>query len=285
MQLGRVGIWSRQLRYGDRSQALEAACELEELGYTALWIPGAAGGEDLLESVRDTLDATRTVCVATGILNVWGHEPGAVARFQAETEERHPGRFLLGLGVGHAPFVPQYRRPLATMAEFLDDLDGAGATGARVLAALAPRMLALARERSLGAHPYLVPAAHTAFARGALGEDALLAPAVSVVLAPSAGEALTVARADLQLYLALPNYVSAWRRLGFGDADVAGGGSDRLVRALYALGSVDDARRRVGEHLAAGADHVCVRVITSREDDATHLSREQWRELAPLTRL
>ncbi len=284
MDLGSMGLWSRQLRFGDRGRAIEASAELEELGYGALWIPGGLGGDDLVTSVEGALTVTTRVVVATGILNVWGHAATDVATDHSRLDRAHPGRFLLGLGVGHAPFVADYRRPLEAMTAFLDTLDANGAPRTRVLAALAPRMLAMARERTLGAHPYMVPVEHTAFAREELGRGVLLAPELSVVLAPKVDAAAEIARRDLQLYLGLPNYVSAWRRLGYRDGDTAAGGSDRLVHALYALGTVDAVERRVRDHLAAGADHVCVRVITGRADDDTHLSLEEWRRLGPVAR-
>ena len=279
-----VGIWSRELRFGDPAESVEAAAELEELGYGALWIPGGSGGT-ILDTVRTMLAATSNVVVATGILSLWGHEPQEVAETHAALDDSFPERFLLGLGVSHAPIVDAeqeglYRKPLTKMREYLDALDSyapAGTRPARVIAALAPKMIALAGARTLGVHPYMVPVEHTRFVRGALGEGPLVAPELSVVLQPDRNRALHEARIDLALYLALPNYVATWERLGFGDDDFHDRGSDRLVAALYALGSADDVAARVREHHEAGADHVCLRVVTNQLE---RLPREEWRLLA-----
>jgi probable F420-dependent oxidoreductase len=283
-QLSPIGIWSPELRFGDPAETADAAAELEELGFGALWIPDVGG--PVLESVEHLLRATTRLTVATGILNVWMHDAADVAAGQERLGRAFPGRFLLGLGISHAPIVDaeqpgRYRRPLATMREYLDELDAAAADGtrlARVLAALGPKMLELARERTLGSHPYLVPVEHTAAAREALGPDRLLAPSLSAVLAQDLGAARAVAREDLATYLQLPNYTNAWQRLGYGDDELAGGGSDRLVESLYALGSAERIAERVREHREAGADHVCVRVVGG---SAERLPRAEWRELAP----
>ena len=282
--LGVVGIWSRELRFGDPAEAVEAAAELEELGYGALWVPGGAGGQ-VLDTVATMLGATRAVVVATGILNVWAHEPREVARIHAELDRSHPERFLLGLGISHAPLVDaeqsgRYRRPLETMRAYLDALDAhapAGARPARVVAALAPKMTALAGERTLGVHPYMVPVEHTRLVRTMLGDERLVAPELSVVLEADAERGRREARADLALYLTLPNYTNTWRRLGFSDADLRDGGSDRLIDALYAVGSVEQVARRVRAHIQAGADHVCLRVVTNALE---RLPRAEWRALA-----
>jgi probable F420-dependent oxidoreductase len=291
--LGRVGIWSRELRFGEPGDMREGAAELEQLGFGTIWIPGGFDGP-LLEICEDQLAATRETCVATGILNVFGHDPAAVARTHARIDERFPGRFLLGIGVGHAKFLTadaaeRSRRPLAVIAEYLDALDRhapAGAMPARAVAALAPRMVELAGERTLGIHPYMVPVAHTAEVRAALGDGPLVATELSVVLGDGtdAGDLRARARQDLELYLGLPNYVRTWTRLGYGGDDLAGGGSDRLVDAIYALGSVERVGERVREHLTAGADHVCLRVVTNAPMTGVDepLPREQWRRLAAL---
>jgi probable F420-dependent oxidoreductase len=283
--LGPVGIWGPQLRFGDPAEANEAAAELEELGFGALWIPDVGG--PVLEAVQRLLGATGRATIATGILNVWMHDAADVAAGQARIEQEHPGRFLLGLGISHAPIVDaeqpgRYARPLATMRSYIDELDAAGGGSRRVLAALGPKMLALARERTLGAHPYLVPVEHTGFARDALGAERLLAPELTVVLEPDAARARELARGDLAHYLGLPNYTNAWRRLGFSDDDVAAGGSDRLLEALYAWGGLDGIARRLAEHRAAGADHVCFRVVADAPPDV--FPRAEWRELAALAR-
>lgn len=285
-----IGIWSRQLRFGDPVEALEAAAELDELGFAALWIPDVGGA--VLETVERLLGATSNAVIATGILNVWMHDPVVVAAGHARLDREHSGRFLLGLGISHAPLIDadepgRYRRPLATMSAYLDVLDEntpADHSPARVLAALGPRMVALAGERTLGVHPYLVPVEHTALVREALGPERLVAPELSVILEPDPQRGREIARKDLVPYFGLPNYTNAWRRLGFTDADLAAGGSDRFVDAIYALGSSDRIAERLREHREAGADHVCLRVVTAHPDDAERLPRAEWRELAAVLR-
>ena len=280
---GGVGIWSGALRYGDPGEIRDAAAELEALGYSTLWLPGGIGG-DIFDACDAVLAATPRVAVATGIVNVWMHAPAETAAGHQRLRADHPGRFLLGLGVSHRALVDhdapgRYREPLAVMERYLDGLDGASPpvpVAARVLAALGPRMLELARRRTAGAHPYLVPPEHTRQARAVLG-SAWLAPEQAVVVTHDPGVARDVARHHLAIYLQLPNYVRNWRRLGFDADDVADGGSDRLVDALVAWGDVETVARRVDEHRAAGADHVCVQALTA---DLRTLPRDAWRELA-----
>jgi probable F420-dependent oxidoreductase len=277
--LGPIGIWSRELRFGDPAEANELAAELEELGVGAVWIPDVGG--PVLDEVERLLRATRRLTVATGILNVWMHDAAEVAAHHRRIEAEYPGRFLLGLGISHGPIVDadepgRYRRPLATMHSYLDALDQ-GWAGPRVLAALGPKMLELARERSLGAHPYLVPAEHTAAAREALGPDRILAPELTVVLERDMHRARELARADLELYLALPHYTNAWLRLGYEERDLEHGGSDRLVDALYACGTLERIGERLREHRDAGADHVCLRVVRAESDG---FPGDEWRAIA-----
>jgi probable F420-dependent oxidoreductase len=285
MRLTGTGIWSSELRrHEDAGAVAAAAAELEDLGYTALWVPGGAGGP-ILEDVERLLGATRDVVVATGILNVWMHDPLDVAATRAYLDGEFPGRFLLGLGISHAPIVDadepgRYARPLATMSAYLDALDATDPPvpkDARVLAALGPKMLELARDRTAGAHPYLTTPEHTQRAREILGPGPLLAPEQGVVLADDIATARQIARGQVKRYLGLPNYVNNWRRLGFEEADFVDGGSDRLVDALFALGTAEAARARVRQHMDAGADHVCVQVIT---DGPGRLPLEEWRALA-----
>ncbi|HWV87614.1 MAG TPA: LLM class F420-dependent oxidoreductase [Capillimicrobium sp.] len=276
VDLGRVGVWSNRLRYHeDRAAVADAAAELDALGYGALWLPDVGG--DVIGDVEHVLDATRRCAVATGILNIWMHDASAVAQGTARLAERHQDRFLLGLGASHAAIVDAYRRPYSSMVAYLDALDAASppvAPGDRILAALRPRMLELSRDRAAGAHPYLVPVEHTRRARELLGPGRLLAPELGVVLDP--GDGLARAREHVADYLQLPNYVRNLRHLGYGDADLGGGGSDRLVRDLVAWGDEDAIAARVREHLDAGADHVCVQVLGAAEP----LPRETWRRLA-----
>jgi probable F420-dependent oxidoreductase len=281
---GAIGVWSPQLREADPHAVAEAAAELEEIGFSTIWVPGREH-DDLEERLHLLLSATKRIPVATGIVSIWTHPAAATAALHARLSSEFPGRFLLGLGVSHAPAVGgRYQRPLTAMTHCLDALDAADPPvprAERVLAALAPRMLGLARERTLGSHPYLVTPEHTRTAREALGPDALLAPEQTVVLEEDADTARAVARQWLARYLQLPNYADNWVRTGFDRADIEDGGSDRLVDALVAWGDVDAIRAKVDAQHAAGADHVAIQVVTS---DPAQLPREQWRRLAPALR-
>jgi probable F420-dependent oxidoreductase len=277
-----VGVWSPSLRrHPDRAEAADAAAELEQLGYSALWFPGG-DAHGAFDAAGELLRATTSVMVATGILSIWLEEPERVAAERAQLHDAYDGRFLLGLGVSHAPAVgtDRYKRPLAKMRSYLESLDVAAPPvlpQERVLAALGPRMLELARDRSLGAHPYLVTPEHTRVAREAVGPERLVAPEQAVVLETDPERARTLARGHLEHYLQLPNYTNNWRRLGFGDDDFAGGGSDRLVDALVVWGDEDAIRARVEQHREAGADQVLIQAVSGREG----LPREEWRRLAP----
>jgi probable F420-dependent oxidoreductase len=278
-----TGVWSSGLRYGDPAEAAEAATELEELGYSALWFPDVGG--DVFDVAERLLTATRTATVATGVLNLWMHSPEDTAAAHARLTGSYGGRFLVGIGVSHQPLIDsrqpgRYRRPLAAMEGFLDGLDGAPAPLApsdRVLAALGPRMLDLAGRRAAGAHPYNVTAEHTALARQTLGPSALVLPEQAVCLTTEPDVARRLGRNHLTHYFTLPNYTNNLRRLGFGDADFADGGSDRLVDALVAWGDEGAIARRLDEHRAAGANHVCIQVVS----EEGMLSRQAWRRLAP----
>jgi probable F420-dependent oxidoreductase len=282
MELTGVGVWSSQLRYGDSSESAEAAAELDELGFTALWIPDVGG--PVFDAVGHLLGATTRSVIATGILNLWMHSPGDVAESYAALTAQHGDRFLLGIGVSHAPLIDagepgRYRKPLAATASFLDGLDAAPRpvpVERRVLAALGPKMLALSATRARGAHPYLVTPDHTASARSVLGEGPLLLPEQSVILCDDADVARRIGTDWLRAYLALPNYANNLLRTGFSDDDLAQV-SDRLFDAIIAWGDEDAVLRRVAEHRAAGADHVCVQVLTA---DPTEFPREQWRRIA-----
>jgi probable F420-dependent oxidoreductase len=283
VRTGVVGIWSPQLREGDPHDVADAVAELEELGYGTIWVPGREP-DDLEERLRLLLASTKRITVATGIVSIWTHPPGATAAVHARLSSEFPGRFLLGIGVSHAPLVDQsggrYRKPLTEMVGYLDTLDAADPPvprTERVLAALAPRMLALARERALGSHPYLVSPEHTRLAREALGPDALLAPEQAVVLEEDPDTARTVARRWLARYLQLPNYTDNFLRIGFDRADLENGGSDGLVDEIIAWGDVEAIRTKVDAQRAAGADHVAIQVVTS---DPAQLPREQWRRIA-----
>jgi probable F420-dependent oxidoreductase len=282
MELTGVGIWSSQLRYGDASESAEAAAELDELGFPALWIPDVGG--PVLDAVARLLAATRRTVIATGILNLWMHAPGEVAESHAELTAEHGDRFLLGIGVSHAPLIDagqpgRYRKPLAATAAYLDGLDAAPRpvpVESRVLAALGPKMLALSAARTRGAHPYLVTPEHTAYARSVVGQGPLLLPEQGVILCDTYDEARRIGTDTLRAYLSMPNYANNMLRSGFSEEDVTQV-TDRLFDALIAWGDEEAVMRRVAEHHAAGADHVCVQVLT---DDPRAFPREQWRRIA-----
>src|SRR5262249_5940377 len=282
MKLAGVGIWSSQLRYGDPSETADAAAELDELGFSALWIPDVGG--PVFDAVGRLLAATKRAVAATGILNLWMHSADEVAESYAALTTEHGDRFLLGIGVSHAPLIDanepgRYRKPLAATASFLDGLDAAPRpvpTDRRVLAALGPKMLALSATRAAGAHPYLVTPDHTAAARSALGAGPLLLPEQTVILCDSADEAHRIGTDWLRAYLALPTYANNLLRSGFSEDDLAQV-SDRLFDAIIAWGDEGAIMRRVAEHRSAGADHVCVQVVTA---DPRAFPREQWRRIA-----
>lgn len=283
MDFSKVGIWSADLRFGDRGEAADAAAELEELGYGALWFPD--GGGPVFDAARNLLAATRETVVATGILNLWMHEPAEAVDGYASLNGDFPDRFLMGIGVSHAPAIDRmrepgtYRKPLAAMKAFLDELDSGTSPvppERRVLAALGPKMLDLAAERTGGVHPYLVTPEHTRIAREAVGGDRLVLPEQTVVLCSTREEARSSAEGWLRDYLSLPNYANSMLRLGFTQEDVDTV-SDRLFDAIIAWGDEEANKARVDEHIAAGADQVCVQVVTGKQE----LPREQWRRLAP----
>ena len=282
MDLSGIGVWSSQLRYSDPVEAAESAAELEELGFEALWIPDVGG--PVMDAVENLLASTKQVVIATGILNLWMHEPSDVAAKYAALTAAHGDRFLLGIGVSHAPLVDskepgRYRKPLAATRGFLDALDAEEQpvpVESRVLAALGPKMLELAATRSRGAHPYLVTPDHTRQARDGLGDGPLLLPEQTVLLIEDRAEARAIGTDWLRAYLALPNYANNLLRSGFTEEDLATV-SDRLFDAIIAWGDEDAVVKRVNEHRAAGADHVCVQVLTA---DQTEFPRDQWRRLA-----
>jgi len=279
-----VGVWSVGLRRQPDHIVADAASELDSLGFDAVWIPGSFGGE-VFDRAERILRATSRAVVATGVVNIWMHDADEVARRTVELAAGHEHRFLLGLGCSHAALVARaglaYSAPVAKMEQFLDDLDADGRVDRndRVLAALGPRMLDVAARRAVGVHPFNVTPMHTAMARSALGPDAVLAPELKVVLADDPSAARRLARAQLSIHLQLPNYVRNLKRLGFGDDDIGGGGSDRLVDGLVAWGDEGSVRRRIDEHFDAGADHVCLNVLTDGIDD---VPLEAWRRLAAI---
>ncbi len=288
MDIGRVGIWTFQLDLQPASRSQELVRELEELGFGAVWLPEAVGRE-AFTNASILLAGSERIVVATGIASIWARDAMAAAAAHRTLEEAYPQRFLLGLGVSHQPMVDhvrghRYERPLSAMRAYLDAMDASIFMAARpeheptrVLAALGPRMLELAATRAAGAHPYFVPVEHTAFAREVLGAGPLLAPEQAVVLETDPERARAIARGHMAIYLGLPNYDGNLMRLGFTEDDLAGGGSDRLVDAIVAWGSIDDVAARVRAHHDAGADHVCIQVLP---ESPTEVPVAQWRELA-----
>lgn len=280
--VGPFGIFSHELRSEEAAQQDElrgAAAEVEELGFGAVWL----GGSSSVRHAARLAGSTSRIVLATGILNIWYEAAEDVARQRAEFEGAHPDRFLLGLGASHAQLAQNYQRPYSTMVDYLDALDAADPpvpAGRRVLAALGPRMLGLARDRAAGAHPYLVTPEYVEQARGILGGEPLLAPEVTVVLESDPATARGIARGFLDYYLTLPNYAANLRRLGFTDEDLTGGGSDRLVDALVVWGDDEAVHTRLRRFRTAGADHLALQVVTGSGDQAPPLDR--WRHLAGL---
>jgi probable F420-dependent oxidoreductase len=272
MSLGRVGVWLGSIALLGADEERSAVRELEAAGYETIWFGESPYNKEALSHAALLLDATERVTVATGIANIWLRSPAAAANGAATLAEAHPGRFVLGLGVSHAPAVSfigqEYSKPLTRMREYLDAMDAGRYTAApppepapRLLAALGPKMLELARDRTQGAHPYLTTPAHTRQAREILGAGPLLAPEQAFVLEPDPARARAIARGHLEYYLTLPNYRNNWLRSGFEANDVAEGGSDKLVDALVAWGDEAAVRERLEEHVAAGADHVALQAL------------------------
>ena len=252
--LGRYGVWT----FG--AVKPEQAVEIEKLGYGAVWIGGSPAGD--LNYVEPILEHTETLQVATGIVNVWSAPADQVAEAYHRVENAYPGRFLLGIGIGHPEHTDEYRKPYDVLVEYLDALDKAKVpTSRRVVAALGPKVLKLSAQRSAGAHPYLTTPEHTAQARELIGNTVFLAPEHKVVLTTDADEARAIGRKTVDFYLNLSNYLNSWKRLGFTDADVAKPGSDKLIDAVVAHGSADDIAKRLNQHLEAGADHVTIQVL------------------------
>ena len=281
--IGRTGIWSGMLRYGDQAQAADAAAELEGLGYSALWVPDVGG--DLWTPLANLMKATTTATIATGILNVWMHEPEETAAKHAELTAAHGDRFLCGIGISHQPFIDlvnepgTYKKPLAKTAEYLDGLDAAPAPLAperRVLAALGPKMLELAASNADGAHPYWTTPEHTETARSILGPDKLLCVEQKIVLSEDPEVARETAIGALAVYIGLPNYRNNWLRLGFTEEEISSH-DPRFLDAVVAWGDEASIRDRLQQHLDAGADHVCIQALPTEQRSQL----DQLRELAP----
>jgi probable F420-dependent oxidoreductase len=288
---GEVGLWmgSSALNPMPATQVKEAVAEIEELGYAALWF-GETAGREAFTNASMLLCATSRLVVATGIANIFVRDAWATNAAAMTLAGAYPDRFVLGLGVSHRPMVEMrghdYRSPISTMRSYLKDMRQARFEAVPpehdpplIIAALGPRMLELCRDLADGAHPYLVTPQHTAGAREILGEDPLLV--VEQAVAPTSGreEALRLARSHLSPYMQLPNYRNSWFSQGFGEEDLSGDGSDRLVEGLVAWGSESDIHKRVSDHFSAGADQVLVQVLT---DGPTESLKERWSYLAPV---
>src|SRR5438445_5136630 len=288
IQLGAFGVWTFQLDVLPAARMQETAAELEDLGYGALWY-GEATGREALTKAALLLAGTKRMVIATGIANIYARDPVTMAAAQKTLAEAYPGRFILGLGVSHIPLVEQirghsYGKPVPSMRAYLDGMDRAPYRAVlptikpgRVLAALGPKMLQLAAERTDGAHSYFVPPQHTASAREILGSDKLLAVEQAIVLETDSAKAREIARSHTSTYLKLPNYVNNLRRLGFADKHLLDGGSDQLVDAIVAWGDTTAVIDRVRAHQSAGADHVCIQVLPP---DPRALPMTEWREIA-----
>jgi probable F420-dependent oxidoreductase len=252
--VGRYGVWT-----GGKVEP-EQAADIEELGYGAIWVGASPPAE--LKFAEPVLEATESITLATGIVNIWSALADEVAESYHRIEKAYPGRFLLGIGVGHPEHSEEYRKPYDALVEYLDALDQAGVpTSRRVIAALGPKVLKLAAQRSAGAHPYLTTPEHTAQAHDIVGPSVFLAPEHKVVLTTDAGEAREIGRKTVEFYLGLSNYVGNWKRLGFTDEDITKPGSDKLIDSVVAYGAPEQIAGRLNEHLRSGADHVAIQVL------------------------
>ena len=270
-QLGRFGVWRSASQ-----MTPQLAADIERLGFGTLWLGSSPAGD--LVQAEELLDATTMLTLATSIVNMWQDQPQDVARSCARVQRRHPGRFLLGVGAGHREATQQYARPYETLTRYVDVLQAGGVPrDSLVLAALGPKVLGLARDRAAGAIPYLVPPEHTRRARAVLGPGPLLAPEHKVVLDTDPDRARALGRTRVQPHLGLVNYTSNLRRLGWSEEDLSGDGSDKLIDALVAHGSPAEIAGQLTRHLDAGADHVCLHLITEEGTDPL----PGYRALAP----
>lgn len=287
IDIGSYGIWTAALDLQPSAVARECAAEIEQLGFGALWIPEAVQRDVLAHSLI-LLEATDSLKVATGIANRYARDAMTSNAAMQTINEAHPGRFLLGLGVSHGHLVAgirkhEYSKPYTEMVAYLDAMDKAlflAPTGEppaqMVLAALGPRMLKLAADRTAGAHPYFVPPEHTAIAREVMGPEPLLAVEQMVVFDTDPSTARATARSHMEIYLGLPNYANNLMRLGYTEEEISNA-DDRVVDAVVAWGTMDDVLARIQAHRDAGADHVCIQVLDA---DMAHLPRKEWTELA-----
>ena len=290
--LGTVGVWSMELRGASRPEVREAAAELDELGFPALWFPGL-DGNGVLDDVDSLLTSAPRATVALGVMAMWGQDPATVGARLAALDATHGPRALIGLGVSNAHSAASHGQdfgsPTGSMAGYLDQLDAAASpvpAPRRFLGALGPKMADLAVARTAGWHPFMVTPEYSAVHRERVGPAPLIAPHQAVVLDRDPERARAAARAGLGMFIGFPAYRANLARLGFTDEDLVPGGSDRLIDAVTAWGDVDDVARRIQEHLDAGADHVALHVLNSDPEDVSGkrpaLPRRQWRELAAL---
>jgi probable F420-dependent oxidoreductase len=273
IDLGQFGVWTSYRAIGEEN-AGEAATLAEHLGYGALWL----GGSPNPARLTPLLAATESLVAATGIVNIWQTEPHMAAAETAQLQADYPDRFLLGIGVGHPEATSDYKHPLKATREYLDGLDSAQRPvppDTRCLAALGPKNLDLSRDRSLGTHPYFTPVEHTRFARERVGSGKLVAPELACVLDTDTERARATARQYAKLYLGLSNYTNNLLRFDFTEADIADGGSDRLIDAVVPHGSAEEIAAAAREHIDAGADHVCLQTV-----GVQGVPVEQWTELA-----
>jgi probable F420-dependent oxidoreductase len=282
-RLGPLGVWSMELKGAERPAVTEAASELDELGLRTVWIPGL-DGNGVFDDVDRLLSAAPRTSVVLGVLGIWGQPAEEVAQRLARLDRTHGARTVVGLGVSDPNAATsnghEFGRPLDSMGAYLDSLDAASTpvpVTRRLLGALGPRMVALGAARTAGIHPFLVTPQHAADQRAVIGPDPLIAPHQAVVVDTDPDRARATARAGVGMFIGFPAYQNNLRRLGFDDSDFVPGGSDRLIDATVAWGSWDQIHDRLGEHLAAGADHVAVHVLGSDGPPLAH-----WRELAAL---
>jgi probable F420-dependent oxidoreductase len=287
-RLGKVGVWSFALQRMPAADAGAAVRAFEDAGYPSVWFPESVGSKEVFAHSALLLGASTKAVIAPGIASIYARDPMAMAGGAKALAEAYPGRYVLGIGVSHAPSVQtrggSYGKPIETMTAYLDAMDAASYAGPEpgepvplVLAALGPKMLELAASRADGAHPYFVPVEHTPIARAAIGNECCLAVEMTAVLSTDPATARRIGRGFARHYLALPNYANNLRRLGWADEDIASDGSDKMIDAVVAWGDVDAIVARAKAHLDAGADHVCVQL---RADSSADPVVEGFRELA-----
>jgi len=278
--LGKLGVWNSELRWAEGPGGDQFARDLEDMGYGALWVPG--GFDDkVLEDVSRLLAATQKAVIATGILNLWKYEPAEVADWFAGLSDAHKARTMIGIGISHSALIgEEYAKPLTNTRKFLEGLEAAGmAMDNTSLAALGPKMVALSGEKTAGAHPYLVDPEHSRQARAILGSGKLLAPEQGVAFGATIEDARATAAKGVSFYKGLPNYRNKWLRLGYTEDEIEND-ADRFIDGIVACGEVATMAARVREHWAAGADHVCVQIISAEGDNDFATLTSRFRQIA-----